>query len=288
MTSLPAGAARRCHAFLNPYHSAQYFSPEIQREVGALGIGGTESFGAVYLAGRAAAFGRVGPGPVTASFFSFSHELVSRHIPAVWDTASPEDVLAARLRAADALLRRLLGEETVASAEMAEAAELALRATEACDRSMRTLYAAHADLPVPDAPHLALWHATTLLREYRGDGHLMVLVQAGIDPIEAVLTHSATGKGMSHKWLLRTRGWSEDDLAAGRERLLDRGLLNTDGTLTQAGVDLREELEDATDRLDRAPYEHLGAAGVARLTELAQGYTTTLVEGGAFPSDLRG
>lgn len=35
-------------------------------------------------------------------------------------------------------------------------------------------------------------------------------------------------------------------------------------------MDLRKEIEDRTDRLDRAPYQHLGAAGVERLTELAR------------------
>ena len=34
----------------------------------------------------------------------------------------------------------------------------------------------------PDAPQLALWHAVTLLREHRGDGHISALTAAGIDP----------------------------------------------------------------------------------------------------------
>ncbi len=285
MTSLPSGAARRCSLLLNPFHSAQYFSQDIQREVNALGI---KDWSGVYLAGRAAALGRVGAGAVTAAFHSFSHELVARYVPAVWDVADPKDVLAARLRATDTLLRRVLGEEAVASAEMAEAADLALRAAEACERPLRPLYAGHADLPVPDAPHLAFWHATTLLREYRGDGHLITLVHAGLDPLEALVSHGATGKGMSRKWLLVTRGWGEEDLDAAQGRLRERGLLDGEGALTAAGTALREELEVETDRLDRAPYEHLGPAGVERLTELANRFTMALVEGGAFPADLRG
>ncbi|MEV5242830.1 hypothetical protein AB0K89_27530 [Streptomyces cinnamoneus] len=285
MTTLPARAGRRCHNVLNPYHSVVYFSPDSAREMNALGI---EHHNAVYLAARSAAFGRVGAGTVTATFHSFKHEMVARHVPQVWEVASPQQVLDARLRAADATLRRLLGEETVASKEMAEAAGLALRATEACERPVRPLYAAHADLPVPDAPHLALWHATTLLREYRGDGHLIALARTGLDPVEALITHSVTGRGMSHKWLLTTRGWSEEELAAGRERLVARGLLGADGRLTEAAITLREELEDETDVLDAAPYEHLGAPGVERLTELATAFTTALVGAGGFPADLRG
>uniref|UniRef100_UPI0033EF2FFA SCO6745 family protein n=1 Tax=Streptomyces sp. NPDC026206 TaxID=3157089 RepID=UPI0033EF2FFA len=284
MSSLPARAGRRCHNVANPLHSVVYFSPDSAREMAGLGI---ENHNAVYLAARAAALGRVGAGTVTATFHSFKYEMVARHVPHVWDTASPQQVLDARLRAADATLRRLLG-EAVASKEMAEAAELALRATEACERPVRPLYAAHADLPVPNAPHLALWHAATLLREHRGDGHLIALSRTGLDPVEALVSHSVTGRGMSVKWLLTTRGWSEEELTAGRERLVERGLLGPDGTLTEAGITLREELEDETDVLDAAPYEHLGAAGVERLTELLTAFTTAIVEAGGFPADLRG
>lgn len=285
MSSLPARAGRRCHNVVNPFHSAVYFSPDSAREMAGLGI---EERSAAYLAARSAAFGRVGAGIVTATFHSFKHEMVARHVPRVWDLASPQQVLDARLRAADATLRRLLGEEALTSAEMAEAGELALRATEACERPVRPLYAAHADLPVPDAPHLALWHAATLLREYRGDGHLIALARTGLDPVEALVSHSVTGRGMSLKWLLSTRGWSEEELTAGRERLVRRGLLGADGRLTEAGITLRENLEDETDVLDAAPYEHLGAAGVERLTELLTAFTTAVVEAGGFPADLRG
>ncbi|MFC5719362.1 hypothetical protein ACFP1Z_04065 [Streptomyces gamaensis] len=284
-TTLPERAGRRCHDVLNPYHATVYFAPEVGQEFAALGIEGTN---AVYLAGRAAALGRASAGTVTATFFSFSHELVSRHIPRVWDLASPQEILDARLRAADALLRRLLGEEVLASPGMAEAAGLALRATEACTRPARPLYAAHADLPVPQEPHLALWHAATLLREHRGDGHLATLLRAGLDPVEALLTHRATGAGMSTKWLLLTRGWDEEELAAGEARLRGRGLLDGKNELTPAGTALRAELEEETDRLDAAPYEHLGAAGVERLTELMKGFVVKALAGGAFPEDLRG
>ena len=284
-TSLPPRAARRCHNAVNPLHSVGYFSPDYAREMAAIGI---EDPRAAYFAGRAAPMGAVGAGAVTASFYNFNHALISRHLPAVWETAAPADVLAARLRAMDATLRRLLGEDVVASAEMAEAAELALHAAEACDRSARPLYAAHADLPVPAEPHLAFWHAATLLREHRGDGHLTVLVAAELDAMEALVSHTASGRGMAPEWVLRTRGWAEDDWTAAQARLRERGLLDETGELTEAGTELRKHIEDETDRLDRAPYEHLGQKGVERLTELAGTWAMAAVGAGAFPSDLFG
>ncbi|GAA3083172.1 hypothetical protein GCM10017562_60950 [Streptomyces roseofulvus] len=284
-TSLPPRAGRRCHNALNPLHSTLYFSPDLDREFGALGFTDPS---AMRLAARSAALGAVGPGTVAAAFYNYSHELLARHLPAVWETASPAAVLDARLRTADATLRRLLGEEAVASPEMAEAAGLALRAAEACTRHARPLYSANADLPVPEEPHLAYWHAATLLREHRGDGHLTALLAAGLDPVEALASHTATGKGMAPRWVLGTRGWGRADWEAARERLRGRGILDADGELTESGVRLREELEETTDRLDAAPYEHLGAAGVERLTELGRGFLFAAAGAGAFPADLVG
>ncbi|MFD9482580.1 hypothetical protein [Streptomyces sp. NPDC059991] len=285
MTSLPPRAGRRCHNSVNPLHSTVYFSPDFAKELAEIGI---EDARAAYFAGRAAALGAVGPGTVTATFYNFNHELVALHVPAVWDIASPETVLAARLRAVDSTLRRLLGDEAVASPEMAEAARLALRAAEGCTRHARPLYAAHADLPVPEEPHLAYWHAATLLREHRGDGHLAVLLDAGLDPLEALVSHTATGKGMAPRWILGTRGWRRADWDAAAVRLRERGILDAEGELTEAGTALRAEVEDRTDRLDLAPYELLGADGVDRLTELARGFLMAAVAAGAFPADLSG
>lgn len=155
-------------------------------------------------------------------------------------------------------------------------------------RSARPLYSAQADLPVPAEPHLAYFHATTLLREHRGDGHLAVLMSQGLDGLEAVVTHTATGKGMTPKWVFTTRGWTQEDWDAASARLRDRGLLDGTGELTPEGVALREEIESETDRLDRAPYEHLGADAVARLTELGTGFARAAALAGAFPTDLIG
>ncbi|MFD9355229.1 hypothetical protein [Streptomyces sp. NPDC060031] len=284
--TIPERAARRCwHAAINPLHATIYFSPDLGKEYAGLGI--TDRV-AVNLASRSAAMGAVGAGAVTATFYNYRHDLVSRHLPAVWETATPEQALAARLRAVDSTLRRLLGPQTIESAELAEAADLAIRATEACTRHARTLYAAHADLPVPEEPHLRLWHATTLLREHRGDGHLAALLLADLDPVEALVSHTATGRGMTPKWLKIIRGWEQSDLDAAQERLAARGILDADGELTAEGQDLREALEADTDRLDAAPYEHLGAEGLARLAELGGGFVMQAVGAGAFPGDLFG
>ncbi|ESQ01484.1 hypothetical protein KQH42_02255 [Streptomyces sp. CHA1] len=285
MSTLPARAGRRCHHAVNPFHSAVYFSPELREEMAALGVTDPN---AAYFASRAAAFGAVGPGTVTATFFNFRHDLVARHLPAVWEVATPAQVLDARLRAADRTLQRLLGEEAVAAPDVAEAAELALRAAEGCARPGRPLYAAHADLPVPPEPHLAYWHAATLLREHRGDAHLAALLDAELDPLEALISHTATGFGMAPKWVLGTRGWTQQEWDEASARLVARGILDQEGSLTEQGSALRAELEERTDRLDAGPYEHLGAEGTLRLTELAKDLLGRIFAAGAFPDGMLG
>ncbi|MBO8191553.1 hypothetical protein ITI46_07585 [Streptomyces oryzae] len=282
MTSSPAArAGRHCHNAVSPLHACVYFAPEMEDELALLGL---ERGSMAYFAGRAAPLGAVGAGTVTAAFYNFSHEHVERYIPAAWAVTSPQAVLTARLRGADRTLRRLLGKEALLSEEMAETAELALRATEACRREGRPLYAANAGLPVPEEPHLAVWHAATLLREHRGDGHLAALASAGLSGIEALVLHNATGQAPTSALFMRTRGWSAQQWTAARDRLRTRGLLDEAGDLTEAGRDLREEAELLTDRLDAAPYDHLGPAATARLTQLASGFTTTLRAAGAFPT----
>ncbi|MEW2354924.1 hypothetical protein [Spirillospora sp. NPDC029432] len=283
--ALEATAGRRCHDAVAPLHSCVYFAPEQQDELAALGL---ERGPMAYYAGRAAPLGAVDAGTVTATFYNFDHRHVRRYIPAAWRIAAPEAVLAARLRGADRTLRRLLGTEAVASKEMAEAAELALRAAEAGHREARPLYSANADLPVPGEPHLALWHAATLLREHRGDGHLAALAIAGLSGLQALVLHNATGRAPTSAVFMQTRGWSAAQWAAARDRLRERGLLDEAGDLTESGAALRGEAEAFTDHLDAAPYDHLGPAATARLTELAGGFTAALRTAGAFPAALFG
>jgi len=285
MSSLPLRAGRRCHHALNALHSSLYFSPDLTRELAPFGV---EDWSTAYFATRAAPLGAVGPGVVTATFYTFSHASAAQVLPGVWESVSPEAALGARLRAVDATMRRLLGEEALGAPEMAEAARLALRAAEGCTRGGRPVYAANADLPVPEAPHLAYWHAATLLREFRGDGHIALLQSFGLDPLEAIVSHTASGRGHAPHWVLRTRGHTEEDWRLARQRLTERGLLDEDGEPTAEGEELRRTLEQETDRLGHAPYEHLGAEGVERLTELAGGFAQTALAAGAFPADLFG
>src|SRR5262249_54465955 len=133
----------------------------------------------------------------------------------------------------------------------------------------RALFGANVDLAWPEAPHLALWHAATLLREHRGDGHVAVLTATGLDGCSAhVLRIAADGLPLDS--IQPYRGWDEDDWAAAGERLRARGLLDGDGHVTPAGAELHHAVEADTDRLstalvDRIPDVEAVARAVAPL-----------------------
>ncbi|MDL5157910.1 SCO6745 family protein [Actinomycetospora termitidis] len=270
----------RLYRRLEPLHSMIYFAPEVGEELSPLGITHPR---AQYFAQRSAAMGAVGPGVVAATYYNFNPALIARFVPMIWSSASPADVLNARLRAADSALRRLLG-DAVSSRECERAGVLARRASEACTTEDRVLYAAHADLPWPDEPHLVLWHAITLLREYRGDGHLHALLGAGLSGLEALILHTATGRGFLPEVAQATRGWSVEQWNDASAGLRERGLLDG-GSLTPEGAALRDGVEAETSRLSAAPWESLGD-DAAELAELGGGLTKRLLASGAFPDGV--
>jgi hypothetical protein len=270
----------RTHRRLEPLHSNVYFAPELEEQLTAVGIRPGRM---AYFAGRAAPMGAVGPGVVTATFYNFAPAIVARHIPRAWTLAAPEQVLAARHEAARASLTRLLGDTS--EQDVLELAGLLQEACAALTPEGRPLYAAHADLPWPDEPVLQLWHAVTLLREHRGDGHIAVLVRHGLSGLEALVTHTLTGRGFTPQAAQATRGWSEEVWAAALARLTERGLA-ADGALTEDGVALRATLEQETDALSAAPFEHLGTERTERVGELAGALTGRLLANGAFPAGV--
>ncbi|MGY1618164.1 hypothetical protein ACI797_15600 [Geodermatophilus sp. SYSU D00691] len=272
----------RAHRAVEPLHNHLYFAPEQDEHLTAIGLRPGRM---CYFAGRAAAMGAVGPGVVAATFYNFSPALIARHVPRAWTLASPQDVVAARYAAARASLTRLLGDDVVAAPEVAELAGLLREACSALTPEARPLYAGHADQPWPDEPVLQLWHGATLLREHRGDGHLTALLRAGLTGLEALVTHTVTGRGFSEPGAKATRGWSDEEWAATVESLTARGLLDGDG-LTADGAALRARIEAETDALSAAPWAHLGPERTARVVELGKGFSARIAGAGAYPDGL--
>jgi len=275
MDPAPARALWRRY---EPYHAVVYFAPEGREQYAAAGLKGGWMG---YFASRSAAMGPVPAEVVTATFYVFHPGMVARAIPDAWRLSSPERALAARHAVADSALRRLLGDAADSEA-VAEAAALARRAIDGCRLPGRTLHAAHRSLPWPEAPHLALWHAATLLREHRFDGHVSVLAAEGLDGAAANLTLAGSGV-IGAEELRGMRGWSEDEWTAAADGLRERGWMAGDGGLTAEGEAARRRVEEQTDRLASGPVEALGEAGCARLETLIGELSDRILVGGGLP-----
>lgn len=270
--------SRRARQMFEPYHTMIFFAPEARRAFLDVGLKG---YWMGYFASRSAPLGPASAAVVTATFYHFHPDMVARALPDAWRIASPEQVLEVRLQAADAALRRLLGDQ-VASAEMAEAADLAKEATRGCSVNGRALFAGYSQLPWPKEPHLVLWHATTLLREHRWDGHMATLLTEGVDGCEAHLTYVSTGE-VSRATMQPLRGWSDEEWDAAAKRLQQRGMLDEHGLLTPAGKQVRQAIEDRTDLLALPPWQHLGRERSERLLALAQPISQRIVDQGGIP-----
>jgi hypothetical protein len=263
---------------LESLHMTVYFAPEPRDAFRRAGLRGGWMG---YFASRSAAMGPVPAEVVVATFYNFHPRMVHRAIPDAWGFATPERVLAARLEGADAALRRLLG-PWAEGPEAAEAAALARRAIEGRDPAGRPLFAAHATLAWPEAPHLALWHGATLYREFRGDGHVACLLADAVDGCEANVVAAGTGQ-LPGTFLRQYRGWTDDDWAAAGARLRARGWLDDDGSLTAAGRAARDAREQRTDDLSMAPWHHLGPAASTRLLALLEEPVRLVVDAGGVP-----
>ncbi len=268
--------ARKMWRTLEPYHGMIYFAPEATAAYEALGVMGFDG----YFASRAAPMGPVPAEVVIATFFNFNPAIVREAIPRAWEITTPADLLAARLGAAGAALRRAVG-EALEDPGVSRAAELARSATEACTAAGRPLFAGHASLPWPDEPSLVLWHAVSLLREFRGDGHIACLVDAGLDGIDALVVHAASGE-VPRAALQASRRWDDPAWEASVEGLQARGLVDATGAFTDAGTALRQHIEGQTDALALAPWAALGEPGCDELRSLVRPLSKAIVAGGTF------
>jgi len=210
-----------------------------------------------YFAGRAAPLGLASAELVHAVFYNFADGEVARHIPWVWGKTTPEEATVVRERASAAALRNRIG-KLADHPDLARLADLATRAALSAPSEGRPLYAGLRALDIPEEPVARLWHAATMLREHRGDGHNAVLVAHGIGGIEAHVL-MALSLGMRAEAFGRIHHLPKEQLAAVVEGLRDRGLVDDECGFTDAGREMRERIEALTDELAASAYDVLSA-----------------------------
>jgi hypothetical protein len=244
--------ARRMFELVEPIGAIPYSADEPNEAMFALGF---TDYWDTYFAGRAAPLGLVPAEVVDALFYNFAPGEVARHIPKVWRTTTPEAAIAARQRGCVNALRRILGDQ-VDSPAFARAADLLTKAATSAPLEGRPMYAALRALPIPDDVTARLFHAASLLREHRGDGHIAALVVEGIGGLEAHVL-LALDQGMPAEQFGRVHHLPAPQLAAVIDGMRRRGLIGDDGWLSEPGRAVKQRVEDLTDDLAAKPYEHL-------------------------------
>ncbi|MEO3760639.1 hypothetical protein ABGB19_20430 [Mycobacterium sp. B14F4] len=282
---MDAYGAGRLTRSIDSLHSLSYFVPDAAERFGALGMHGLTPYFAV----RSAPMGAVTAEVVAATFYNFNPDLVSRSIPHAWTLASPHEVTALRYEIVEEVVPRILGAELARSPELARATEVLRRAAESIPNGDgRPLYAGHAGLPWPETTPGRLWHAVTLLREYRGDGHTAALIANDLNGLQALISHTIAGIGFSEQFARALRGWSDEQWADGLESLRSRGLIGADGTLTESGAQVRSRVEDLTDDLGYAPWSKVSDDDAQEVAAVAKAIRDAVLSAKLFPAEAFG
>ena len=269
--------ARRLFDRLEPVHAVTYFSPEARAALDGLGFRG---FWMGYFAARSAPLGPVAPEVVTAVFCNFAPWRVAKALPAAWEIAPPATVLQVRQDSAVAALRRYGCTDPGA---IATAAALLGTAARSAPSEGRPLFAANLALPWPEEPLAQLWHAATLLREQRGDGHIAALNVFGISGRQSNVLHAAADR-VPREMIMRSRDYDEEQWQRHIGELADRGLLDGAGALTPAGAELKAEIEETTDRLALSAFDVLDDADLDTLFGALTPLTRLVVTAGDVPA----
>lgn len=271
-------ASRQSQKAFEPFAAMIYFAPEALQRHKTLGLKGRQS----YFCGRAAPMGAVPGQVVAATFYNFNPVFVIEQVNTGWQIANPADVMREKLLAVEEAGQRLLapkeGEEDLLP-NIEKALPLVKKATADLRPDGRALFAAHQALPWPDEPLTALWFGLSLLREYRGDGHIAALMVEGVSGLESILLQVAYSPRLPLAFLMKSRAWDESSLEVSQAHLAQRGLLS-DGALTPQGKEVRERIEQHTDRMDAAPFEALGEADTLQLLSLIAPLSRRIVDHG--------
>jgi hypothetical protein len=212
---------------------------------------------------------------VDALFYNFAPGEVARHIPKVWRTTTPEAAIDARQMGCVRALRRILGER-VELPTFARTTELLVQSASSAPVEGRPMYAALRAIPFPDDEVARLFHAASMLREHRGDGHITALMIEGIGGLEAHALF-ALDMDMPAEKFGRIHHLPAPQIAAVIAGMRDRGLIGDDGRLSEQGRAVKQRVESHTDDLAAQPYEGLEPGELDELMAALEPLATLLL-----------
>jgi helix-turn-helix protein len=291
MTSDFERKARRLRNAVEPLAAGVYFAPEAHAAYVALGFDGspvTQDGVArpdlkAYFTSRSACMGQVPGEVVAAAFGCFNPKVVVPAVTAGWQITSRAAILQARQQAATGMLQRVLGDQPEG---LARVTDLLRRAAAAAPWAGRLIYGGLRSLGFPADPLGAMWRAADLLREHRGDGHVIAWAVGGADAVEVLLL-TEQWWGLPARSYTPPRGWVDADMDAGFDRLTRRGLMSGNEQITDAGRAFREEIEVRTDELERPVLDALGD-DVDELLDRLDTWAEAIIAAGSYPQRIAG
>ncbi|MDI9899133.1 hypothetical protein QM716_04630 [Rhodococcus sp. IEGM 1409] len=283
--------ARRLRNAVEPVAAGVYFAPEAHTAYEELGFAGSPVTheGAArpemtsYFTSRSACMGQVSGEVVAAAFGCFNPKAVVPAVEAGWQIVSRKVILDARERGATTMLARVLGDRPEG---IDRVTGLLKRAGAAARWEARPIYGGLRSLGFPGNPLGDMWRAADLLREHRGDSHVITWAVGGVDAVEILLLTEQYW-GLPARSYAPTRGWVTADMDAGFERLEKRGLMTGEEQITDVGRAFREEIEVRTDELERPILDALGD-DLAELLSHLDAWSEAIVAANSYPKRISG
>ena len=276
--------ARQAYETLEPFHVLAYFNPGLRAAREDLGIDAH----AYYVGARGAPMGDCDASLVVSAFYNFAEPVIT----AGWNAARAvglDRVGARRVQLLDEQLGAIL-QDRVDDPEIRELTARYGEITARLPLGGRPLASGWATATPPEQPHVALWHTIAILREWRGDNHIAVLVNHKLDGIDAVTFHEAEiadptvrRRLLGRQLVQLTRGWSDEQWEASVDRLVDRGYaVRTDSghQLTETGLVLYRVVETETDAVTAPAW---AGSDVQDLLERTRPYVKAVIDAGVLP-----
>ena len=232
-----------------------------------------------YVWGRSCVLGEPDGAVAAAAFGGFEPGLIAALYDAGRAVCTLADIRSARESGAITALQEVLGKP----ADVDDVVAVLRRGVEAIHTTAgRAFSAGLLAMDWPDESWGRLWHACSVLREYRGDGHLAAYVAYGLDGLEANLL-TETQVGWDWSTYAGSRGWSPEAMAAATERLRARGLIDGND-LSEHGSTMRDRIESITDSLMQPVIDALGG-DLTGLLDTLNDWSRQITDHGWFPPD---
>lgn len=201
-----------------------------------------------YFVLRAAPLGPCEPMVVASAIAFFPAIMVAKIVGRSREDVPPEAVLDVAIPLLTRAAESVFGD----GPDVVRLAALYETAAESAPLEGRAMATAWSTVAWPDVPAARLLGAATVLREHRGDSHIMGLAAVGLRPMHGVLLDEMR-RGGDPVAFAAGKGYRSEEITPAMEQLDEMGAFDGDRHLM-----LWEAAEEATDHASAAPWQAIG------------------------------